>query len=94
MKVGEKELEIRWTDGHVSHYPFEELRRVCPCALCVDEMTGELRLDPARIAPDIQIREVHRVGRYALQFRWSDGHSTVIYPYEKLRAMDAPAKVV
>jgi len=94
VKVGEKELEIRWSDGPVSRYPFPELRQACPCALCVDEMTGELRLDPGQIAPDIRILEVHRVGRYALQFRWSDGHSTGIYPYEKLRAMAAPARVV
>lgn len=27
----------------------------------------------------------HKVGRYALQFDWSDGHSTGIYTYERLR---------
>ena len=28
---------------------------------------------------------IHYVGRYALQFVWSDGHSTGIYPFEYLR---------
>jgi len=30
---------------------------------------------------------IHYVGRYALQFVWSDGHSTGIYTFEYLRAL-------
>tara|TARA_B110000438_G_scaffold277633_1_gene300442 strand:- start:720 stop:863 length:144 start_codon:yes stop_codon:yes gene_type:complete len=28
---------------------------------------------------------IHYVGRYAIQFVWSDGHSTGIYTFEYLR---------
>ena len=58
-----------------------ELRRACPCAVCVDEMTGKRLLDPARVPEDVRARHYSRVGRYAVQFSWSDGHSTGIYPY-------------
>jgi DUF971 family protein len=51
----------------------------------VDEFTGKRLLDPGRI--DREVAAVHwkRVGRYALQIQWSDGHDTGIYTYERLR---------
>jgi DUF971 family protein len=33
-----------------------------------------------------EITEAHPVGRYALQFVWSDGHDTGIYSFDILRA--------
>jgi DUF971 family protein len=37
------------------------------------------------VAQDVYPTAIHYVGRYALQFVWSDGHSTGIYTYEYLR---------
>jgi len=91
VRASEEVVEIRWTDGHASYFPFRDLRVACPCAECVDEWTGERRLDPKSIPLDVTPLEVRGVGRYALQFIWSDGHSTGIYTYDKLRAMDKGA---
>ena len=30
-------VDIRWADGHSSHYDFHYLREECPCATCNDE---------------------------------------------------------
>jgi ATP-binding protein involved in chromosome partitioning len=84
-------VEIRWSDGHVSRYPFRALRQACPCALCVDEWTGQRRMDPERILKSVRPMEIRRVGRYALQFVWSDMHSSGIYTYELLRSLDPTA---
>jgi len=32
--VGRYALGVDWTDGHGSIYPFEQLRRGCPCGGC------------------------------------------------------------
>ena len=80
-------LRIRWRDGVVTEHVPRQLRLRCPCAGCVDEMTGERMLTPAMVAPGVHPREIHYVGRYALQFHWSDGHSTGIYPFEYLRRL-------
>ncbi|MFW6079954.1 MAG: DUF971 domain-containing protein [Gemmatimonadota bacterium] len=80
-------LRIRWADGHVSEYAPHYLRVNCRCAACRDEMTGEPLLDPARVAGDVHPLAIQYVGRYALRFDWSDGHSTGIYPFELLRAI-------
>lgn len=43
--------------------------------------------DPAQILvpDDTQAINVELVGRYAIQFTWSDGHSTGIYSFDTLR---------
>ncbi|MDB4947965.1 MAG: hypothetical protein JWM27_614 [Gemmatimonadetes bacterium] len=79
------ELRIRWKDGAVSEYPPRYLRLCCPCAGCVEEMTGRPLLDPARVPLDVHPRAVRYVGDYALSFDWSDGHRTGIYPFDYLR---------
>jgi DUF971 family protein len=30
-------MDIVWADGHTSHYEFQYLRDMCPCATCSDE---------------------------------------------------------
>ena len=61
------------------------LRLACPCAECVEEMTGHPLLDPDRISADIKPMHLDLVGSYALRVRWSDGHSTGLYTWAKLR---------
>lgn len=83
----EHDLTIEWRDGVVVHYPYVFLRESCPCASCVDELTGEKRLDPARIPADVHIRSAAYVGQYALRIDWSDGHDTGIYSFAYLREL-------
>jgi len=39
------------------------------------------------ISDNIEIRDISLVGRYALNFRWSDGHETGIYSFRYLREL-------
>ncbi len=78
-------LRIAWKDGLVSEYVPRELRLLCPCAACVDEMTGIRTLRPDSVDQDVYPTAIHYVGRYALQFVWSDGHGTGIYTFDYLR---------
>ncbi|MDX1748266.1 MAG: DUF971 domain-containing protein, partial [Halobacteriales archaeon] len=59
----------------------------CPCAGCVDEMTGRRILTEGMVPERVYPLEIQYVGRYALRFVWSDGHRTGIYPYEYLRKL-------
>jgi DUF971 family protein len=86
-KIGATEIHILWSDGHASTYRASYLRRHCRCALCVDELTGRPVLAPEAIPDDLTLLSVELVGQYALHFRWSDGHSTGIYPFAHLRAL-------
>jgi ATP-binding protein involved in chromosome partitioning len=80
-------LKIEWDeDGHEGFYPARALRLACPCAACVEEMSGRPLLDPATIPADIRPVSIALVGAYGLRIEWSDGHSTGIYTFERLLA--------
>ncbi len=78
---------ITWEGGHVSNFDGRALRVLCPCAHCVEEMTGRKLLDPSTVPDEVQALDKQEMGNYAVQFLWSDGHFTGIYTYEALRAM-------
>ncbi len=87
VREGAAGLRINWADGRVCRYGAVALRRVCPCAQCVNEYTGERMLDPATVSDSLGVESVDLVGRYALNFRWSDGHQTGIYSFRLLREL-------
>jgi len=78
-------LRITWADGQTCTYEAAKLRRACPCAQCVNEWTGERTLKPEAIQDEVEIADLSVVGRYALNFQWSDGHETGIYSFKYLR---------
>lgn len=78
-------LRITWADGRVCDYQAARLRRACPCAQCVNEWTGQRTLQPESISDEVEINDLSIVGRYALNFRWSDNHETGIYSFQYLR---------
>lgn len=84
---GPRELAIRWADGHESLYEVRSLRLACGCAQCVDEWSGEERLDPSSVPEDVHPLRIESVGRYAIQIQWSDGHGSGIYPFRRLREL-------
>ena len=86
-QVDDFTVSIVWGDDECCTYPAAELRRSCPCAQCVNEWTGERVLKPDSISEKIEIRDISIVGRYALNFRWSDGHETGIYSFRYLREL-------
>lgn len=83
--VGADELMLTWDDGHRSLYTVADLRYLCPCASCVDEHTGIRTIKKENIPSNINVSEFAPVGRYAVRFRWSDGHQTGIYSFDYLR---------
>lgn len=78
-------LVIEWDDARRTTYTAPELRGLCPCAACVDELSGIRRHDPASVPPDLVHDDVRLVGNYAITIRFSDGHATGIYPFRMLR---------
>lgn len=88
QQIGE-ELAVRWDDGGESYIGLEKLRRACPCAGCKGEsdIMGNLYKGPEKKLERLafQLRQVERVGSYAVQPVWADGHATGIYSFEYLR---------
>ena len=88
-------VEIDWRDGHKSSWTFRWLRDACPCATCHDERETKGRApgDPKPKPQGLLVMyeepprpvEVTPVGKYALKFKWNDGHEAGLYSWEYLR---------
>ena len=83
----DREISIKWSDEAETRYTAAQLRRKCPCASCVNEWTGEKILNEASVPEDTTINSTSIVGRYALNFHFSDGHETGIFSFQYLRKL-------
>lgn len=94
-KTGGTGMEIDWRDGHSSAWNFAWLRAACPCATCHEERDADGRapgvakskqtsLLPMYEAPARPV-EVTPVGKYAIRFKWNDGHEAGLYSWDYLR---------
>lgn len=95
-------VEIAWKDGHRSQWSFPFLRDACPCATCHEEREksgrapGEPKPAPKQAfpmyMPPARPLEAIPAGRYAIKFKWADGHESGIYSWEFLRRLDESRK--
>ena len=83
-QADDRTLGITWSDGVEQSFDVVALRENCPCALCVDELTGEKI--PQKIDPMVRPKKISNVGLYALRIEFTDGHKTGIYTFEKLKS--------
>jgi DUF971 family protein len=87
IEESDSELSITWSDEAETKYNAAHLRRACPCAGCINEWTGEKILKAETVAEDLSFSSISIVGRYALNFHFSDGHDTGIYSFDYLRKL-------
>lgn len=80
-------LRVSWHDGHESAYGGAYLRFVCPCAGCRGHAPGDVEPPSWAQVKDVHVTDAVPVGGYGLQFSFSDGHSTGIYAFDRLRAV-------
>lgn len=92
-ELSDQVLIAIWDDGHESLYFADHLRKNCPCAMCSneEEQPEEKNLfkklgNPGTL-DTISFAGWKMVGRYAVSFRFSDGHNAGIYPYALLRKL-------
>ena len=76
---------IQWNDGVVKDYRLNELQLRCPCANCVDEVTGERLADAGQVKENVKAKRVTSVGKYALRIDFTSGCSHGIYTFDMLR---------
>jgi len=85
-------MELVWQDDVRQEIRLEDLRRLCPCALCegsrLEQDSDALHIITAdEMQATAGVGEITPVGRYAIQIRWDDGHDTGIYTYKYLRTL-------
>ena len=78
-------IRLTWSDGLVCSLGIRELRIGCPCALCVNEITGKRQVVAEDIPQDIGLEDMQPVGNYAYRLLFDDGHDTGLFTLEELR---------
>jgi DUF971 family protein len=66
-RVSPTQTDVTWNDGHFSSYPSGYLN--CPCASCVEELTGRRKILEGSIPTNLQRLNVVPVGNYALNLK-------------------------
>lgn len=94
-------VTITWKDGRESHWTFPYLRDACPCATCHEEREqtcralGEPKPKTTQLlqlyTPPAKPNSAEAIGRYAIKFKWADGHESGIYSWDFLRRLDEGA---
>jgi DUF971 family protein len=91
LQIVGHELAIKWDDGSEQFVSLEQLRRACPCAGCKGEtdIMGNLYKNPEQplTAKAFELLKIHRVGGYAIQPVWADGHATGLFSFEYLKQL-------
>jgi len=84
------EVAIVWDDGVESYFTGEKLRAASPSA----ETQGERDIfghqyggNGPRNFAGVEVVDWARIGNYAIQFTFSDGHRTGLYSYDYLRKL-------
>ena len=80
-------VSIKWSDDSETMFTAPQLRRTCPCAACINEWTGDKILNDATVGDDLTFSSIAIVGRYALNFIFSDGHDTGIFSFKFLKEL-------
>ena len=75
-------LEISFAGGKTFQFPCEFLRVYSPSAEVRGHGPGQEVLQVGK--KDVEITHIEPVGTYAIQFTFSDGHSTGIYSWDLL----------
>ncbi len=79
-------VEVLFEDGVRAWFELAPLRLACPCADCNAKRSRGESVQPAVERGDpITITDAELSGAWGLSLDWSDGHSTGIYAWEKLR---------
>ncbi len=87
-------LVIKWQDNLEHAISSFNVRFACPCAHCVDEITGEKIIKESDVPSDVKIMESVPVGRYGFRFSFSDpspGAGAGIYTFSLLRKLGEDA---
>jgi DUF971 family protein len=80
-------FSIKWKDGKIQDFRLSDVQKICPCANCVDELTGKRLSGSEKVSEEVKATMIQSVGRYGIRIHFTSGCSTGIYPLNHLYRM-------
>ncbi len=88
IEIQNNYLIINWDDEKTSKIKLTNLRKNCPCALCISEKEKQgSKYIPLYSGDELKVTEIKVVGHYAVGINWKDGHNTGIYEFAHLKSL-------
>ena len=90
LMLFEQELAIDWGLKKTTIISYQQLRKICPCAMCrgeTDALGNKYGGQQKISTENIKIIQYKKVGHYGLQFFFSDGHKDGIYTFKLLKGL-------
>lgn len=84
-QIDNHRFSIEWNDKSIQTFRLSNVQRECPCARCMDEITGKRLVDPSSIREDVKAVSIRSVGRYGLKIHFTTGCSMGIFSFERLQ---------
>jgi DUF971 family protein len=88
-QISDQAIAITWDDETQNIFFAEKVRGKCPCAGCKDANENKPNANPFNILKanpnNVLFKSWEMVGRYAIRFSFSDGHSTGIFTFDYLQ---------
>ena len=78
------DMVLSLPDGKELSFAPVDLRLICQCAVCVDEMTGERKIHREDLDPELYPTNIAPTGNYAAAVEWSDGTTSCIFPFDRI----------
>ncbi len=94
IKIKEKNyLFIKWNDDTETSIKLANLRKNCPCAVCVSEKDNNgYKYIPIYSNEQLFIKDIQMIGSYAIGIVWADKHNTGIYDFNYLKKISDLSK--
>ena len=78
------DMMLTLPDGTEHEFSALDLRMICGCASCVDEMTGKRIIQRETLDPELYPSKINPMGNYAAAVEWSDGTNSCIFPFARI----------
>lgn len=99
IKRAGSSVTVKWSDGAITDFSNENLRRNCPCAECREKRGDGSHATPltpkkraltvidTTLSEATKLNAIEAVGSYAIRLTWADGHNSGIYTFNYLSEM-------
>jgi DUF971 family protein len=89
--IGKELLKIEWDNGKSVDYPLNLLRDESPDARNKGETILWRHYEPEPQGPDMpgkyEVKDIEKVGNYAIKITWKDGYDFGIYSWDTLERL-------
>lgn len=77
-------VTVQWNEKDFTVFPLNVLQKNCPCAHCVEEISGKRLVNTGTLTSPIEASHIAKIGQYGIRISFNSGCTTGIFSYDYL----------